>query len=249
MSRLPLVATALFLPLAFTGCSENNGGDRQVLTVLAASSLTGVFEDLADDFEADHEGVEVEFSFGSSTTLAEQAVQGAPGDVLATADEASMSTAEEGDALAGEPVVFATNVMVLVVPADNPGGIESYPDLAGTDWVRCADDVPCGRVALSLLDANVPVGDPASLEIDVKSVLAKVTSGEADAGFVYATDAAASGDEVTVVEIPGAEDALTSYYVAALGGAADGDLTAEWVALLTSPEARQVLEAAEFTLP
>lgn len=248
MRRLSLLATTLLLPVGLTACS-NSGDDEQVLTVLAASSLTDVFAGLADDFEADHQGVEVEFSFGSSTTLAEQAVQGAPGDVLATADEVSMTVADDGGALAEAPVVFARNAMVLVVPADNPAGIESYADLAGSDWVRCADDVPCGRIALSLLDANQPVGDAASLEIDVKSVLARVTSGEADAGFVYATDAAAAGDAVTVIETPGAEVALTSYFVAALSQGDDEELAADWVALLTSAAGEAVLAGAGFELP
>ena len=123
----PLAAALLLLPLA--GCGDDGGdgggddGDRK-LVVLAAASLTGVFEDFADDFEAAHDGVEVEFSFGSSTDLAEQAADGAPGDVLATADERSMQVAVDADVTGGDPVTFATNTMVLVTPPDNPAGID-----------------------------------------------------------------------------------------------------------------------------
>ncbi len=249
MRRLATLTAALLLPVAALSSCSGGDDDADTLTVLAASSLTSAFEQLADDFEADHDGVEVTFSFGSSTALAEQAAQGAPGDVLATADEVSMGVAEAGDALEGEAVAFATNQMVLAVPAENPAGIESYADLEGTDWVRCADDVPCGRVALSLLDANEPIGEPVSLEVDAKSVLGKVTSGEADAGFVYATDAAAAGDAVTVIEIPGANQALTTYFIAVLDDAENDDLAADWVELVTSETGQAALAAAEFTLP
>lgn len=246
-----LAAALLLLPLVLTGCSADEDGE--VLTVLAASSLTEVFEELAAEFEAEHEGVELRFSFGSSTTLAEQAVQGAPGDVLATADELSMSLAEDGDALAGTPVALATNQLVLAVPHGNPARIRSLVDLRGTDWVRCADDVPCGRVALAVLDdaasGGTAVGEPASLEVDAKSVLAKVTSGEVDAGFVYATDAALARGDVTVVELPSGELAATTYFIAALDNARDEELAAEWVDLVTSERGQDALTDAGFTLP
>ena len=118
---------------------------RGELTVLAAASLTDVYEDLAEGFEAEHD-VDVTFSFGSSTDLAEQAADGAPGDVLATADETSMQVAEDAG-VTGDVSPFATNVLVIVTPPDNPAGIESLDDLEGATWVRCADEVPCGRVA------------------------------------------------------------------------------------------------------
>lgn len=259
MSRVHALAlTLLLLPLSSCGGDD----DEQVLTVLAAASLTEAFTELADTFEGEHDGVKVRLSFGSSTTLADQAGQGAPGDVLATADETSMAIAEKADVLADDPLIFAANEMVLVVPADNPAGIRTYDDLlkGGVDWLRCADDVPCGRAATRLIDLNpsrdvlgaidrdAPLGDPASLEVDVKSVLAKVTSGEADAGFVYATDARAAGDDVHVIEVPHSADVLTSYYIAALDQADDGDLAAEFVELVHSAEGRDALTQAGFSI-
>ena len=241
-----LALTLLLVPLTSCG-DDDSANETNELTVLAASSLTETFIELGDAFEDQHDGVEVSFSFGSSTTLADQSGQGAPGDVLATADEASMQVAEQAGVLTDDAVVFAENQMVLVVPADNPAKIETFADLAGTDWVRCADDVPCGRVANSVLGLNPPVGDPASLEVDVKSVLAKVTSGEADAGFVYATDAKAAGADVLVIDVPHSLDALTSYYIAPLEQAGDDDLAADWVSFVTSDEGREVLQGAGFT--
>lgn len=246
MTRTAALSLALVL-LPLSSCGGDD--DEQVLTVLAAASLTEVFTDLADTFEEEHDGVSVRLSFGSSTTLADQAGQGAPGDVLATADEPSMQVAEDAGALAQDAVVFAENQLVLVVPADNPAGITSYTDLLGSsvDWLRCADDVPCGRAAGTLIDLNEPLGDPASLEVDVKSVLAKVTSGEADAGFVYATDAATAGHDVQVIDVPHAQDALTRYYIAPLEQAENDDLAADWVALVRSADGRSMLDDAGFT--
>jgi molybdate transport system substrate-binding protein len=243
-----LLALALLLPLAACG-GGGGGGDDTTITVLAAASLTETFTDLAADFEAAHDGVTVRLAFDSSATLAEQAVGGAPADVLATADSATMDSAS--DALAADPEVFATNTMVLVTPADNPAGITSYDDLAAGDvtYVVCVDTAPCGKVAASLIETTGLTAEPASLEVDVKSVLAKVTSGEADAGLVYATDAVAAGADVQVFEIPGADDALTSYPIAPLDQSTDADLAQQFVDLVLSAAGQQVLRDAGFGAP
>jgi molybdate transport system substrate-binding protein len=249
MARRRALATAACLALlgSASACgSEPDDGDT--LTVLAAASLTDVFEELAQDFE-DEQGAEVEFSFGSSTDLAEQAADGAPGDVLATADRASMQIVED-TGVTGDVVDFATNVLVIVTPPDNPAGIETLEDLADATWVRCADEVPCGSVALGVLDANGVTAEPVSLEEDVRATLDKVISGEADAGLVYATDAVAAGDDVVAtIEIPGAEEQLTSYYTGTLEQAEEPGLAQDWVDLLTSDIGQQALTEAGFELP
>jgi molybdate transport system substrate-binding protein len=244
-----LAALVLVLPLA--ACADNASDDGQdgngELTVLAAASLTDVFEELATGFEEEHD-VDVTFSFDSSTNLAEQVADGAPGDVLATADETSMGLAKDAG-VTGEVETFATNVLTIVVPAGNPAGIESLEDLEGSTWVRCADEVPCGKVALAVLDANDITAEPASLEEDVRATLDKVVSGEADAGLVYATDAVAAGDDVEAVEIAGAEDNLTSYYATTLEQSENADLAADWVAWVTSEEGQAILADAGFGSP
>jgi molybdate transport system substrate-binding protein len=246
MERHLIGAATLALLLPLTGCGDDDGGDGGggELTVLAASSLTDVFEELATTFEDDHD-VEVDFSLGSSTDLAEQVADGAPGDALATADETSMQVAEDAG-VAGEVETFATNVLVIVTPPDNPAGIESLADLEGATWVRCADEVPCGRVALGVLEDAGITAEPASLEEDVRSTLDKVISGEADAGLVYATDAVAGGDDVATIPIPGAESELTTYFITTLEQSEDADLAQAWVDLVLSDEGQQVLEDAGF---
>ena len=245
-----LAALVLLLPLAACGSGDEGkaAADQPAkLTVLAAASLTDVFDQLATPFEEEHDTT-VTFSFGSSTDLAEQVADGAPGDVLATADSTSMGLAEDAG-VTGDVETFATNVLTIVVPKGNPAGIETLGDLADATWVRCADEVPCGKVALAVLDANQITAEPASLEEDVRSTLDKVVSGEADAGLVYATDAVAAGDDVEAIEIPGAADDLTSYYVATLEQSEDADLAADWVAWVTSEEGRRILADAGFGAP
>ncbi len=225
------------------------GHDSTTITVLAAASLTGSFTELADQFEQDHPGVTVKLAFDSSATLAQQAVEGAPADVLATADTATMDSAKA--ALDGEPEVFATNTMVLVTPRDNPAGITGFQDLDQGDvtYVVCVDTAPCGKVAAALLADNGVATEPASLEVDVKAVLAKVTSDEADAGFVYATDAVAAGDRVESFEIPHADDEITTYPIAALQQSHDSRLATEFVDLVTGADGRRVLTDAGFGQP
>ncbi|QYJ02603.1 molybdate ABC transporter substrate-binding protein [Nocardioides panacisoli] len=246
MTRHLLAATVLALVAPLAACSP--GGDAPTVRVLAAASLTDAFTDLAEDFEAAHPDVEVELSFASSTSLAEQAADGAPGDVLATADPAAMRVATDADA-AGEPTRFATNVVVIATAPGNPAGITDLSSLAGTTWVRCADQAPCGRASRELLDAAGVDAEPASLEEDVRATLEKVTSGEADAGLVYATDARAASDAVTAVEVPDADTVANDYLVAPLAQSEHPDLAEDFVELVTGPEGQRVLGEAGFRSP
>lgn len=242
--RLAVAALAgALLPLA--GCA---GEETTTLTVLAASSLVDTFDVLAETFEAEHRGVKVEVVAGSSTTLAEQAADGAPGDVLATADEASMQVAVAAGA-ATEHHGFASNVLVLATPPGNPGDVTGLEDLRDATWVRCADEVPCGRVAVTLLAARGVDAEPASLEDDARSTLDKLVSGEADAALVYRTDAIAAGDQVTTIEIPGADDERTTYFIAPLNRSAHDDLTGEFVDLVLGEAGRDALAEAGFGSP
>ena len=249
MRRAPAVvglAVALVVPLAACG-GGGDGADGGELTVLAAASLTDVFAELAQGFE-DEQDATVTFSFGSSTDLAEQVADGAPGDVLATADATSMGVAEAAG-VTGEVTTFATNVLTIVTPPGNPAGVEDLGDLAGTTWVRCADEAPCGKVAAAVLADNRVTAEPVSLEEDVRATLDKVASGEAEAGLVYATDAVAAGDRVEAVAIPGAESEATSYVATVLQQSSDSRLAAQWVAWLASERGRTILADAGFGRP
>jgi molybdate transport system substrate-binding protein len=246
-TRRLLAAAALLSLLPLTACG--GGDDDTTITVLAASSLTGTFTELGKQFEQQHSGVTVKFAFDSSATLAQQATQGAPADVLATADTDTMDSAKS--AQASTPQVFATNVMVVVTPKDNPANIQSFSDLdkSSVKYVMCVPTAPCGKVGQALLDQDHITGKPVSQEVDVKSVLAKVTEGEADAGIVYTTDAVAAGDDVTSLPIPGSGKKLTSYPIVTLDQSKESDLAQEFVDLVTGSTGQQVLQQAGFGEP
>lgn len=250
MNRLvPLVLLAL-VPLSACGGGDGaDDGGGSTITVLAASSLTGTFTELAEQFEADHPGVTVELAFDSSATLAAQAVEGAPADVLATADERTMDDAVA--ALAEPARLFASNTMVMVVPAANEAGLEGFEDVVSGDatYVACVETAPCGAIWAAIAEDEGVTTEPASLEVDVKAVLAKVTEDEADAGFVYETDAVAAGDAVQAFEVPGAEDHVTLYPIAPLVQATDAELAREFVELVVSSAGQQVLADAGFGAP
>lgn len=253
MNRTLVLALALTLGAgSLAGCSaDESPGESSELTVLAAASLTETFTSLAEEFEATHPGVSVRLAFDSSATLAGQAVQGAPADVLATADAATMQDAVDGGVVPAGATTFATNTMTLVVPADNPAGVASFADLdgAGVDYVACVETAPCGAVAAALLAGNDVDADPASLETDVKSVLAKVVSDEADAGLVYVTDATAAGDDVQVLAISGSGAEVLDYPIGVLEQSAAPDLAQEFVDLVLSAQGRAILGAAGFGPP
>ena len=133
--RRPARAAATACAPLLAGLLVSCGGDdatgdegSETLTVLAASSLTDVFGDLEQVYEAEHAGVDVQLTFDSSSTLAEQVVQGAPADVLTTADEVTMQVVVDEGLTAGEPVEFARNALTVVTPPDNPGGVEAIED-------------------------------------------------------------------------------------------------------------------------
>lgn len=245
------VVLGLTAALLTASCSSggDSGRDQTKLTVLAASSLTETFTQLESAFEKDHPGVNVVISFGSSTTLAEQIVSGAPADLIATADGTSMGIVADKHLLARKPVAFATNTMVIATPPDNPANVRTLKDLADADFVMCDPSAPCGAAAQKVLANAGVTAKPKSLEVDAKSVLSKVTLGEADAGLVYVTDARAAGNDVATVPIPANLNAINAYYIAPVKDSSAGDLAQQWVSLVTSQAGQRVLRAAGFGRP
>jgi molybdate transport system substrate-binding protein len=260
---------ALAAALVLVGCaggSGTTGGDRDPsstappatavgpelegeLTIAAAASLQGAFDELARAFEARHPAVFVQpISYDGSSTLATQIVEGAAVDVFASADEATMQRVVDAG-LAADPQLFATNTLTLVVPAGNPAGIRGLPDLADPDLavVLCAVEVPCGAASATLLQNAGVAPSVDSYEQNVTAVLTKVAA-EADAGLVYVTDAAAAAD-VESVATPGADAVVNRYPLVALNDAADPQVAAAFVAFVRSDDGRAVLERYGFGAP
>ncbi|MFI6707679.1 molybdate ABC transporter substrate-binding protein [Nonomuraea sp. NPDC050478] len=254
------VALPVALALGLSGCGSgatssaseaaSAGGDAKEVTVFAAASLTGTFTELGKAFEAAHPGTTVRFNFGSSATLAQQLVQGAPADVFAAASPATMKTVTDA-ALAGAPVTFVRNKLRIAVPADNPAQVDELKDLAGPEVkvALCAEQVPCGAAAAKALDAAGLKVTPVTLEQDVKATLTKVRLGEVDAALVYATDVIASDGKVTGIEFPEADQAINDYPIATLAKAPAGEAARQFVDLVLSRQGRDVLTKAGFEAP
>lgn len=250
MRRNLAAATAVLLLATVAACGGDGDGGGRTLTVYAAASLALPFEELGERFEAEHDGVEVTFSFAGSSDLAAQVRQGAGADVFASADEATMASLTEED-LVDAPVPFATNTLQLAVPPDDPAGIGSLQDLAepGVRLVVCAPAVPCGAAAVAVEEAAGLDLRPVSEEQSVTDVLNKVISGEADAGLVYVTDVQGAGDRVRGIDVPEAEDVVNTYPIATVADSDHAEPAQEFVALVTGEVGQQVLREAGFGAP
>lgn len=238
-------ATSLLVALLLlAGCSSPR--PEATVVVYAAASLEEVFTTLGRDFEAGHPGVRVKFSFEGSATLADQLEAGATPDVVATADPATMAKLRS-DGLVAPAHHLTSNTLTLVIPPDNPGGITGLDSsLDGSKLVICAPEVPCGAATHTLAMLNYVVLKPVSEESKVTDVLAKVESGQADAGIVYTTDANRAGDSVVRLAIPYADRVRNEYRIALTSATQQPEVAARFVVFLESLEARQVMADAGF---
>lgn len=233
---------------AGAGSGGASAGVSGEVVVFAASSLTESFTEIGAAFEAAHPGSSVTFNFAGSGDLVTQIGQGAPADVFASADESNMAKLTEAGDNGGDPVIVARNTFEIIVEPGNPKGITGVADLARPDLavVLCADTVPCGKGAATILDkAGVSV-TPKSYEEKVKGVVTKVTTGEADAGIVFATDVRAAGDEATGVEIPADVNVISKYPVVVTKDAPNAAAAQAFVDFVAGPQGQAVLASFGF---
>lgn len=241
-------------PVAFPA----NGGS---LTVFAAASLTDAFNQMAKDLETAHPVLKIEFNFAGSQTLVSQLKEGAQADVFASANTTQMTAAVKNGSIEGTPAIFTQNRLTIVVPKDNPAKIASPADLAkaGTKLVLAASSVPVGQYARASVCkmnadaaafgsdfANKVGANVVSEENDVKAVLAKVQTGEADAGIVYTTDITPSAArDVTQIAIPAAVNIVAKYPIAAVNGG-NQELASAFIAYVLGPEGQATLKSFGF---
>ena len=220
------------------------------LTVFAAASLTGAFNSAKTTLDGANPGLSLDYNFAGSNALVAQIQQGAPADVFASADTRNMDRLVAAG-LVETPVTFARNKLEIAVASGNPRHITGLADLArpGVTVVLEAVGVPAGDYARSVLASQHITANPKSLETDVKSALAKVTSGEADATVVYVTDVAAAGRAVTGVAIPASLQPDITYPIAVVKATKNRAAARAFVRSAVSGDVQKALEAAGFLAP
>ncbi len=255
------ITVVLLLSVLITGCLPASTVEPVSLNVFAASSLTDAFTEIGENFEAANSGVTVTFNFAGSQSLRTQIEEGAPADVFASASGKEMDEAVAGKFITeGTPQTFLNNKLVVILPADNPAGLETLEDLAdpGIKIVLAAEEVPVGnyaRQALELMNSSFGsdfkdkvLANIVSNEDNVKQVVSKVQLGEADAGIAYVSDIVASPDLKTI-EIPIELNAIAKYPIAPLAASEHVELTQAFVEYVLSAEGQAVLQKWGFAPP
>jgi molybdate transport system substrate-binding protein len=247
VSRLASLVLALALPL---------GAAAQQITVSAAASLTDAFKELGPKFEASKPGATVRFNFAASGVLLQQISQGAPVDVFASADQDTMNRAADQKLIdTATRKNFASNSLVLIEAAKEGPGVKSLQDLTGPAVKKIAvgktTTVPVGRYTKEVLDGAklwTPL-EPKFVQADsVRQVLDYVSRGEAEAGFVYRTDAAIMGDKVKVVLTTSGHTPVT-YPVAVVAESKQKALAQDFIDFLSTDTAQQTLARFGFGKP
>ena len=264
MVRGSRLLAALAAGLVAAGCGSSGAGTATSpsasptaaskltgsLTVLAAASLTEAFNDTKAGLEKEYSGLHLTYSFAGSQALVTQVTNGAPADVIATADQTSMQKLVTAS-LVETPTVFAHNKLEIVVPPGNPKAIKGLSDLAaaGLTVVLADPSVPVGKFAAQALQKAGVTVTPKSLELDVKSVLQKVAMGEADAGIVYVTDVTAAGTTVAGVTIPDDQNVIATYPIAVIKTSKNHAAAAAFVTEIVSGDGQTALQKRGFLAP
>ena len=223
------------------------------ITVSAASSLTEAFTKMGTDFQKINKGTTITFNFAASSTLVTQIQGGAPADVFASADGANMQKLVSGGQVTAEPVDFASNLLTIVVKPGNPKAVKTLADVPNAGIVSlCASTVPCGKYAAQMFTQDgitPPAADKTTLGQDVKATLAAVTTGDADAGIVYVTDARSAGKTVQQIKIPGSLNVVAIYPIAPIAASQNTTLANAWVKYVTSAAGQKTLKSFGFLPP
>lgn len=228
--------------------------ETKELLVYAAASLTDAFLEIGKNFEASQSGVTVIFNFSASQTLRTQIEQGAQVDVFASANVKEMDALVTSKFVGADSAkIFLTNQLVVIMPANNPAGIERLEDLSdsGLKLVLAAKEVPVGNYSLQMLDKldqamgngyqEKVLANVVSYENTVKQVVAKVQLGEADAGIAYSSDCVAA-PELQKIEIPVENNVVAKYPIADLTQSKNPELAQAFVAYVLSPEGQSILK-------
>ena len=258
MPRLLVLSIALAASFLIGGCSSGSAAPAE-LTIFGAASLASTLTDLATSWHTSNPQTAIKTSTGSSAALRTQIEQGAPADVFLSADTANPQALVDGGLANGPLTLFATNSLTVIVPADNPAGIQSPADLArpGLCVVASGNDVPITRYAQQVVrnlaalpdygadfaskyDANV-----CSREDNVGAVVNKISLGDGDAAIVYLTDAQA-GQNLHKIDIPAGANVVATYGGVAVKASPNGGTANDFLTWLRGTDAQAILAAHGF---
>jgi len=234
-----------------TSATGTTGKLTGPLNVYAAASLTEAFNDVKTQLATTDPALSLTYNFGGTQALVTQIQQGAPADVFAAADVKNMQTLVDAG-LVETPRTFAKNLLEIAVAPGNPKHITGLADLEkpGVTLVLADPSVPAGKYARqAFTNAGLPAPKPVSNELDVKSTLAKLTLGEADAVIVYVSDVKSAGDKVTGIEIPADQNVLATYPIAAVKASKNLAGAEAFVDEIAGGSGQQVLKARGFLPP
>ena len=232
------------------------------LNVFAAASLKESFNVIAAKYTRAHPNITIKLNFAGSQILEQQIASGAPADVFASADQTNMQKAVDAG-LVGNSQVFVKNKLTVIIPAANPGNINSLKDLSrkGVKIDIGAPAVPAGKYSLQVLAKmaqssnygpayeNAVKANFVSQETDVKAVVNKVQLGEVDAGFVYVTDVtAAVSNKIKMIDIPDNFNVIAQYPIAVTKSSAHSNDARAFVQYILSPEGQAVLQQYHFVV-
>jgi molybdate transport system substrate-binding protein len=262
LSLAVALSMAILTPLASPAAPTSADPAQQTtLTVFAASSLTDAFKELGQAFETE-KSTPVTFNFGASTQLRTQLQQGASADVFASADQAQMNNARGDGSIAGPDVTFARNRLVIIIPKDNPGRLQSAADLAnpGIRFVTATSEVPIGAYTQNMFERMSAIdvfgsdfrdranANIVSREPNVRQVVAKVQLGEADAAVVYLSDVTpSSAPDLMTIAIPDDLNTLATYPIALVTNGPQAELGQAFIDMVMSPTGQGVLKKWSFS--
>lgn len=256
-TRSSSVVASLVVALLFLGSCAGSGREgssaatRDQVLVSAAASLTDAFAAVETAFEAANPTVDVVLNLAGSSALREQILGGAPVDVFASANRSNMDQVVAAGEAAGEPKVFARNLLQIAVPEGNSAGITGLADFADPDLLigLCAPQVPCGDFARQALEKAGIVPAIDTNEPDVRALLTKIAVGELDAGLTYVTDVASTGGTVEGIDIPEEFNVVAEYPIVVLAAAPDPQAADTFVDFVLSADGQTILSEYGFASP
>lgn len=251
LTRKAFQYALLIVCFATTSCSIQKETNKNELIILAASSLTNVFEDLATQFESQHPGTNISLSFGSSSQLAAQILEGVSGDIFASANEYQMDNVVNAGEIYEAPTIFATNTLIIAVPYQNPLKIQNLKDLTQPDirLVLAVPKTPIREYSDQIIEKNLTEDEQlrlyenlASEEANVRQVVTKIALGEADAGIVYSSDITPQNSALLLsIPIPNQQNITAKYPIAILKKTHNQTLAEDFLNFVLSNEGQLIL--------